>query len=129
MDFYDRRQLAVCPTEFGKIEHYDIKEPVVKKQKRIFLLCDIESKSTPDKSAPIHSAQAELNLFQKETPIAETEDPLMWWKLNNHCFPVLSIFVQTILCVPETSVPHERLFSSAGYIVNKMRSSLLPENA
>ena len=22
MDFYDRRQLAVCPTEFEKIEHY-----------------------------------------------------------------------------------------------------------
>ena len=64
MDFYDRRQLAVSPTEFGKIEHYDIKEPAVKIQKRIFLLCDIESESTPDKSAP-----AELNLYQKKRPL------------------------------------------------------------
>jgi len=84
-------------------------------------LCDIESKSTPDKSPQIHGVQAELNLYQKETHIAETEDPLMWWKLNNHRFPVLDIFVQTILCVPATSVPGKRLFSSAGYIVNKMR--------
>jgi len=92
MDFYDRRLLAVCPKEFGKMEHYDIRKPVVKKQKRILLLCDIKSESTPDKSPPIHGAQAELNMHQKETPIAETEDPLMWWKLNNHHVPVLSIF-------------------------------------
>ena len=73
---------------------------MVKKQKSICLLCDIESESTPDKSSLIHGAQAGLNLYQKEMSIAETEDSLMWWKLNNHRFPVLSIFVQTILCVP-----------------------------
>ena len=66
--------------------------------------------------------------YHEEAPIPETEDPLIWWKLNNHRFPVLGSFVQTILCVPATSVPCERLFSSTGYIINKMRSCLLPGN-
>ena len=66
--------------------------------------------------------------YHEEAPIPETEDPLMCWKLNNHRFPVLGSFVQKILCVLATSDPCERLFSSTGYIINKMRSCLLPGN-
>jgi len=33
-----------------------------------------------------------------------------------------------LLCVPVTSVPFERLFSSSGYIVNKTHAAFLPEN-
>jgi len=62
--------------------------------------------------------------------LPETENPLNWWKLNSHGFPILASFVKTVglLCVPATSVPCERLFSSSGYIVNKTRAALLPEN-
>ncbi|XP_040178075.1 E3 SUMO-protein ligase ZBED1-like [Rana temporaria] len=128
--FHDRRQPAGCPT--GLEESNDGTKvkvvPVPKKQKLTLLLSDSESQSSADKSDAEHSAQAELMRYQVEDPIPETEDPLLWWKLNSHRFPGLSRFVQTILCVPATSVPCERLFSSSGYIVNKMRSSLLPEN-
>ncbi|XP_040181188.1 E3 SUMO-protein ligase ZBED1-like [Rana temporaria] len=128
--FHDRRQPAGCPT--GLEESNDGTKvkvvPVPKKQKLTLLLSDSESQSSADESDAEHSAQAELMRYQVEDPIPETEDPLMWWKLNSHRFPGLSRFVQTILCVPATSVPCERLFSSSGYIVNKMRSCLLPEN-
>jgi len=45
-----------------------------------------------------------------------------------HRFPVLASFAKAVLRVPATSVPCERLFSSSGYIVNKTRAALLPEN-
>ena len=43
-------------------------------------------------------------------------------------YPVLANFVKTVLCVPATSVPCERVFSSSGYIVSKTRAARLPEN-
>jgi len=58
--------------------------------------------------------------------VPESVDPLQWWKLNEHRYPKLSFLAKTVLCIPATSVPCERLFSSAGYIVNKTRSSLEP---
>ncbi|XP_077309863.1 E3 SUMO-protein ligase ZBED1-like [Lithobates pipiens] len=126
--FHDRTQPAGRPTDLEGKSNDETKVPVPKKQKLTLLLSDSESQSSADESDAVHSVQAELTRYQVEAPIPETEDPLMWWKLNNHRFPVLSSFVQTILCVPATSVPCERLFSSSGYIVNKMRSCLLPEN-
>ena len=47
--------------------------------------------------------------------------------MNSLRFPVLASFVKIVLCVPATSVPCERLFSSSGYTVNKTLA-LLPEN-
>jgi len=57
-----------------------------------------------------------LARYKDEDPLPETESPLNWWKLNSHRFPVFASFVKTVLCVPATSVPCERLFSSSGYI-------------
>jgi hypothetical protein len=70
----------------------------------------------------------EISEYKREVQIPDTENPLTWWKLNTHRYPMLSKFAKVMLCIPATSVPCERLFSSSGYIVNKMRSSLLPEN-
>ena len=53
-------------------------------------------------------------------------DTLQWWKLNEHRYPKLSFLAKTVLCIQATSVPCKRLFSSAGYILNKTRSSLEP---
>jgi len=69
-----------------------------------------------------------LARYQDEDPIPETDNPLTWLKVNSHRFPVLASFVKTLLCVPATSVPCERLFSSSGYIVNRTRAALLPKN-
>ena len=61
-----------------------------------------------------------------EMKVPESVDTLQWWKLNEHRYPKLSVLAKTVLCIPATSVPCERLFSSAGYILNKTRSSLEP---
>ena len=55
-------------------------------------------------------------------------NPLNWWQQNEKLLPALSHMAKKYLCVPATSVPAERAFSVAGYIVNEKRSCLLPEN-
>ena len=65
-----------------------------------------------------------------QTPgIPLTDDPLLWWKANQQEFPLLSVVARRILCVPGTSVPSERVFSTAGDIISAQRASLSPEKA
>ena len=64
--------------------------------------------------------------YKMEMKVPESVDTLQWWKLNEHRYPKLSFLAKTVLCIPPTSVPCERVFSSAGYILNKTRSSLEP---
>lgn len=57
-------------------------------------------------------------------------NPLEYWLefKNNNKSSVLPKIAQEILSIPATSTPSERLFSTAGYIVNKRRAKLKPEN-
>ena len=57
-----------------------------------------------------------------------TTDILNWWKIREHLYPNLVQTVKVILCMPATSVPSERVFSTAGYVVNKYRTRLTTEN-
>ena len=75
-----------------------------------------------------NNSSDELLRYKMEMKVPESVDPLQWWKLNEHRYPKLSFLAKTILCIQATSVPCERLFSLAGYIVNKTRSSLEPNN-
>jgi len=82
--------------------------------------------SDSDSEEGVESAADELHRYKNEKKVADSVDPLQWWKLNVHRYPKLALLAKTFLCIPATSVPCERLFSSAGYIVNKTRSSLEP---
>lgn len=124
--FYSIEYPKECRRKIEK-GHNDSKSQASKKQKLTLLLSDSDITSDEELDF-VNESKVELARYQEEPIIPETEDPLMWWKMNENRYPILSIFVKTILCVPATSVPCERLFSSSGYVVNKMRSSLLPEN-
>ncbi len=56
------------------------------------------------------------------------ENPLAWWRSNEHKYPHIAKLAQHYLAVPGTSVPSERVFSTAGDIVTASRSHLLAEN-
>ena len=53
---------------------------------------------------------------------------LTWWKDNQNQFPHLFQLVRSNLHIPATSVPSERIFSLAGYIVRDRRSKILSKN-
>ena len=74
------------------------------------------------------SPQDEVEIFLREPALGPNADPLKWWKANEHRFPILSKLAKRLLCIPATSVPAERIFSTSGLIVNKERASLKPEN-
>ena len=71
----------------------------------------------------------EIEQFQKEPQLHHDEDALLWWRTNEARFPTLGKLARKYLCVPATSVPSERIFSTAGHVISCRRSSLTPENA
>lgn len=73
-------------------------------------------------------AEREVENYRKEASIPLSGCPVKCWK--DHCsqYPLLSQLAKACLSVPATSVPSERIFSTAGDIVNAQRSQLLPES-
>jgi zinc finger BED domain-containing protein 1 (E3 SUMO-protein ligase ZBED1) len=59
----------------------------------------------------------------------EYTNPLLWWKSREHLYPLHAKLARRYLCVPATSAPSERVFSSAGLTISKTRASLNPETA
>jgi len=55
--------------------------------------------------------------------------PMNYWLANKDRFPVLSALAKRYLSVPPTSVPSERVFSTAGDILTDQKSRLSTDNA
>lgn len=51
-------------------------------------------------------------------------DPLMWWNSQQATFPKLSTLAEDYLGIPCSSVAAERMFSAAGRLLTKLRSSI-----
>jgi len=94
---------------------------------------DARNRNNNDTEADEHErAQAELTMYKAEPILALTKDdgsynnPLEWWKYNAKRFPLLSELASRYLCIPATSAPSERVFSSAGLTIAQDRSRLDP---
>ena len=55
--------------------------------------------------------------------------PFSWWAEHKQVFPNIAKLALNVLFIPATSVPSERLFSTAGQIITERRNRLLPEHA
>jgi len=55
-------------------------------------------------------------------------DVLAWWKTQQHSFPLLAQCARKYLCIPASSAPSERLFSTSGSLVTAKRNCLSPKN-
>ena len=87
----------------------------------------VKEEKTPstDRAAIIRD---EIIRYMTTDRVSGKTDPLAWWEVKQMLFPSLSCLTVRFLSTPATSVPGERVFSAAGYTVNKQRSSLYPEN-
>ena len=75
--------------------------------------------------------QNEMRHYKSLTMSAADKDKtnvLQWWKEHKALFPSLFKAAQAYLHIPATSVPSERIFSLAGYIVHDRRSKILATN-
>ncbi|KAL4512735.1 hypothetical protein ABPG72_020572 [Tetrahymena utriculariae] len=68
--------------------------------------------------------QSEIMQYNRLNPLYVETDSLLWWKHNQHQFPILSKMAKVYLNIQATSSESERSFSKAGIIVNKLRVSL-----
>jgi len=82
----------------------------------------------PTIGATVDILQQEMVSYERETPLPTDSNPLEWWGMSCSKFPHLAQLARRYLCIPGTSVRAERVFSTAGIIVNKKRSALDPEN-
>lgn len=55
--------------------------------------------------------------------VTSNVNPLHWWAHNKNRFPWLAILANSLLSIMATSVLSERIFSTAGLIVNKLRNT------
>lgn len=68
--------------------------------------------------------ESEVSAYLREYVNTDDEDPISWWKQNSTKYPRLSVLARRYLAIPATSVPLEKIFSSAGLILTKLCSRL-----
>ncbi|KAK0141191.1 Zinc finger BED domain-containing protein 1 [Merluccius polli] len=85
------------------------------------------SHGTTENSEKTEKAQEEVNRYREVTPVPLSENPLTWWRVHAR-YPLLARQAKRYLCIPGTSVPSERVFSTAGDIVTAQRSCLTPQH-
>ncbi|KAJ7983462.1 hypothetical protein DPEC_G00378150 [Dallia pectoralis] len=66
--------------------------------------------------------------YKVEPSASLDQCPLKWWSEHTAVYGKMANIARKYLGTPATTVPCERLFSLAGHIVQKRRSSLSPEN-
>ena len=86
-----------------------------------------ETRKRQTNTTPRNLAVRETDSYLKEPCIERRRDPIMWWKEHKLHFPNLYKIMETVLNVPASSVPCERIFSKTGEICTEKRNRLLPK--
>ena len=89
--------------------------------------CDTEVRESPLALAE-KQMNSYLTLLNQQARLTFDDDPLAWWSAHKNLYPDLAVLARKYLSIQATSCASERLFSKAGYIVNKFRSRLHTTN-
>lgn len=122
--------------EQDRLEHESIEPNIVesKPSKKLKLqFCDILSDDIKNRliesPKPLDSIQSELDSYLILPNASIEEDVIKWWVDHKENFKRLYKIAIKFLIIPATSAASERIFSTAGLILNKKRSKLSPQHA
>jgi hypothetical protein len=123
----DALALQFVPTAgVDDLTGHEEEQPSNSKRRHQLALFDLEN--DVHKSKTIHrmppGIARDLAIYAEKS--SESRDPLEWWDANKENLPFMYTISQYLFCIPATSVPSERVFSSAGLNVSDIRSRLLP---
>ncbi|CAL9707781.1 unnamed protein product [Knipowitschia caucasica] len=103
---------------------------VKKQRKSLGSFFKIPSQDDEQDAVPLTERQKvemEMKSYSKCLDADGESDPLQWWKVHERKFPRMSQLAKKYLCIPATSSPSERIFSTGGNIVTCTRAALKPE--
>lgn len=92
--------------------------PVIMQKKTLssFFKRPVSTSGLTDQEA----GEAEVNSYL-QAPNADGEtNPLEWWKTHCTAYPRLSLLAKRYLCIPATSSPSERAFSTGGNVLAQL---------
>lgn len=81
-------------------------------------------KTQVGKKPNLQLVKEEVASYKAVDCISLDSNLLVWWMTNESTYPRIAKLAKRYLAVPATSVPSERVFSTAGDIVTASRSSL-----
>ncbi|XP_034052383.1 zinc finger BED domain-containing protein 1-like [Gymnodraco acuticeps] len=85
--------------------------------------------NTEERNKPtLQLVKGEVTSYMAADSTSLDSDPLAWWKNNEAKYPHVAMLAKRYLAVSATSVPSERVFSTAGDIVSASRSALSASN-
>jgi hypothetical protein len=91
---------------------------------------EVHRRSVAPNAANSDVVAAQVVKYFQMKNLPRTSDPLAWWDtVGKDVYPLIYQVAKRHLVVPGTSVPSERVFSSAGGILTKKRSLLSDKNA
>ena len=102
----------------------------IDKQKNKFNIYSELEKHIGKKIGPCNNSQSLDQLHQYHSlPNAKMDiDIYRWWQDRSNQFPLLYELAVKYLYLPATSSASERIFSTAGYVLNQRRTRLTGEN-
>ena len=68
----------------------------------------------------------QMKLIKCTVPNEDHDNPLRFWKEQQHLLPNMAKLAKNIFCIPASSVAAERASSSAGNILSQKRTSINP---
>lgn len=79
-------------------------------------------------SSDITSKKTELDKYlgEEREPMDTNFDILLWWKIQQCRYPILSKMARDILTIPVSTVASESAFSTGGRVLDSFRTSLTP---
>ena len=65
-------------------------------------------------SAEFPTCREEVDAYFTEKPVSREVNPLVWWKENSSRYLRMAKVAHSLLSIPATSAPAERIFSNPG---------------